>query len=236
MLRLAILIAALLALAFMAAASAAPTQREPARLAYVIDGDTIVLADGRRVRLLQIDTPEPGSGECYSRAAGRELRRLLGTESRVVLEADPRLDQVDAYDRLLRYLWAGGRNLNLELVRRGAATVWLYDGERGRYAANLLAAGRAARAAKRGLWGACPAAVWNPYRPATTGTGNPTRAVDTTARGVPSGSCDAAYPGVCIPSPPPDLDCVDIPQRRFRVLPPDPHRFDGEGDGLGCET
>jgi micrococcal nuclease len=40
---------------------------------------------------------------------------------------------------------------------------------------------------------------------------------------------------VCIPPPPPDLDCADVPERRFAVLPPDPHRFDGDGDGIGCE-
>jgi hypothetical protein len=51
----------------------------------------------------------------------------------------------------------------------------------------------------------------------------------------PSG-CNAAYPDVCIPSPPPDLDCKDITFRNFRVLAPDPHRFDGDKDGIGCET
>ena len=47
--------------------------------------------------------------------------------------------------------------------------------------------------------------------------------------------CDASYPDVCIPSPPPDLDCSDIPYRHFPVLPPDPHRFDGDKNGIGCE-
>jgi hypothetical protein len=51
-----------------------------------------------------------------------------------------------------------------------------------------------------------------------------------------SGNCDSSYPDVCIPPPPPDLDCPDIPYRNFRVLPPDPHRFDGDNDGIGCET
>ena len=51
-----------------------------------------------------------------------------------------------------------------------------------------------------------------------------------------TGNCDPAYPTVCIPPPPPDLDCPDIPYRRFQVLPPDPHDFDREGDGLGCES
>jgi micrococcal nuclease len=52
----------------------------------------------------------------------------------------------------------------------------------------------------------------------------------------PPGNCDPAYPDVCIPPPPPDLDCKDIPYRRFRVLPPDPHHFDSDGDGIGCES
>jgi hypothetical protein len=53
------------------------------------------------------------------------------------------------------------------------------------------------------------------------------------------GKCAASYPTVCIPPPPPDLDCGEIPYRNFRVrwdVPdPDPHRFDGNHDGVGCE-
>lgn len=49
-------------------------------------------------------------------------------------------------------------------------------------------------------------------------------------------SCDTSYPDLCIPSPPPDLNCSDIPQKRFTVLQPDPHRFDGNKDGIGCES
>jgi micrococcal nuclease len=41
---------------------------------------------------------------------------------------------------------------------------------------------------------------------------------------------------VCIPLYPPDLDCGQIAYRNFRVLSPDPHGFDGNGDGIGCET
>ncbi|MEM6839902.1 MAG: hypothetical protein AAF609_24080 [Cyanobacteria bacterium P01_C01_bin.120] len=54
---------------------------------------------------------------------------------------------------------------------------------------------------------------------------------------VAQSDCDAAYPdeNVCIPAPPPDLDCKDIEYRNFTVLEPDPHRFDGDNDGIGCE-
>jgi micrococcal nuclease len=205
-----------------------------ARVARVIDGDTIVLANGAHVRLLQIDTPEPGTSECYSRAAGRDLRRMLPVGSVVTLEADPALDRVDRYGRLLRYVHRGGSNLNLALVRDGSATVWFFDGDRGRYASALLAAAQSARHARRGLWGACPHAIWDPFGPATTGPGSGTDA--TTPRTAVGGACDPSYPTVCIPPPPPDLDCKDIPYRRFAVRPPDPHHFDGGGDGVGCES
>ena len=49
------------------------------------------------------------------------------------------------------------------------------------------------------------------------------------------GECDVAYPDVCIPAPPPDLDCGEIADRNFKVLAPDQHRFDRDRDGVGCE-
>lgn len=54
------------------------------------------------------------------------------------------------------------------------------------------------------------------------------------ATGVTS-NCSPAYPDVCIPPAPPDLNCKDIPYKRFRVLQPDPHKFDGNKNGIGCE-
>jgi uncharacterized membrane protein YgcG len=50
------------------------------------------------------------------------------------------------------------------------------------------------------------------------------------------GNCDPSYPDVCIRPFPPDLDCRDIQHRDFKVRPPDPHDFDREGDGIGCES
>jgi predicted nucleic acid-binding Zn ribbon protein len=66
------------------------------------------------------------------------------------------------------------------------------------------------------------------YRSSTTYVPPPT----STSRS----GCDPSYPTVCIPPPPPDLDCKDIQYRNFVVLPPDPHHFDGDHDGIGCET
>jgi micrococcal nuclease len=49
-------------------------------------------------------------------------------------------------------------------------------------------------------------------------------------------NCDPSYPSVCIPLYPPDLNCGDVSDKRFEVLPPDPHGFDNDGDGVGCES
>jgi micrococcal nuclease len=140
-----------------------------ARIQYVIDGDTVVLANGEHVRLVQIDAPEVQERECYGAAARAVLRRLAPPGTTVRLEADPRLDQVDRYGRLLRYLFRGPLNLNLQLVRQGAATVWFYDHDRGRYVGQLFSAALSARAAHRGLWGACPGTPFDPYQAAHTG-------------------------------------------------------------------
>jgi hypothetical protein len=73
----------------------------------------------------------------------------------------------------------------------------------------------------------CPGARM-PLVPAPAAGPTPVRAA--------SGVCDPAYPTVCIPPPPPDLDCAEIAYRRFTVLAPDPHRFDGDHNGIGCES
>src|SRR5215212_5803677 len=49
-------------------------------------------------------------------------------------------------------------------------------------------------------------------------------------------ACDPSYPDMCIPPPPQNLTCDDIGARNFEVLPPDPHGFDGDNDGIGCES
>jgi micrococcal nuclease len=53
-------------------------------------------------------------------------------------------------------------------------------------------------------------------------------------------NCHPSYPTVCIPPPPPDLDCGQISFRNFQVIytvpGPDPHNFDGDRDGVGCES
>jgi endonuclease YncB( thermonuclease family) len=236
--RASVVAAAILALAATLGSTAAAASREAQNaevgvVASVYDGDTLTLRDGRRVRLLQVDTPELGSGECYSRAARTALLSLAPIGAKVVLEIDPRLDRTDRYGRLLRYVKRNGVNANVELVRRGAAAPYFYRGERGRYATSLMREALSAKTSTRGLWKACPSTVLDPGHAVTTGRSGPS-----TAKPTPTGKCDPNYAGGCVPPPPPDLDCADIRAMGIapvRVVGSDPHRLDGDGDGLGCE-
>jgi micrococcal nuclease len=141
-----------------------------ATVARVGDGDSLDLRGGARIRLVQIDAPELGEGECYSRESRAVLERLVPRDTEVELEPDPRLDDVDRYGRLLRYVHAAGTNVNVELVRRGAAVPYFRQGIEGRHASELLDAVAEARDARRGMWSQCRV-TWVAERPVVTRTG-----------------------------------------------------------------
>jgi endonuclease YncB( thermonuclease family) len=120
--------AALLALAVAPVASTAPSSVY--RIDHVVDGDTVDLANGAKVRLVQIDTPEVYFGaECYGPRASAIAKRLLPYGTKVRLAPDPATDRVDRYGRLLRYVIRArdGLNVNMYLVRIGAAAPYFYD-------------------------------------------------------------------------------------------------------------
>jgi hypothetical protein len=71
-------------------------------------------------------------------------------------------------------------------------------------------------------------------RPTTTSP--PTTRRRTTTTNAPTRNCDPSYPDFCIPPPPPDLDCPDINASNFTVQGTDPHGFDADNDGVGCES
>ena len=150
-----------------------PEQQPGVRVAEVADGDTLRLANGDVVRLVQIDAPERGDGECYATESRRSLASLVRGQN-VRLVVDPAVhvadeDKADRFGRLLRYVFVGELNVNVELVRRGAAAPWFFAGVRGRYATALVDAALAARERDVGLWHACPDARLDPLAPLDTG-------------------------------------------------------------------
>ncbi len=88
----------------------------------VVDGDTIVIEGGQRVRLLNMDTRERGEN-CYSEAKKR-LEELVLLKN-VTLETDR--ENKDRYGRLLRHVYVEGISANLEMVREGLAVAYIIE-------------------------------------------------------------------------------------------------------------
>jgi endonuclease YncB( thermonuclease family) len=92
----------------------------------VIDGDTIEVSDGSRVRLIGIDTPERGA--CGWSQAGAALEAFVA--GRAVTLVAGAANDTDRYGRLLRYVDVDGTDINLEMVRSGLA-IARYDSRDG---------------------------------------------------------------------------------------------------------
>lgn len=193
---------------------------ETAVVNYVVDGDTIdVTMNGAtyRVRYIGIDTPETDQ-TCGAEATAANASLVTGQTVTMVRD----VSETDRYGRLLRYVYVGDTFVNGALVSGG----WAIAKE---YPPDTAMAGLLASLMPQGAGVGC-ALVAAPLPTV------PVRAPEPTAP-PQGGNCDPSYPTVCIPPPPPDLDCGDIPHRRFQVLPPDPHNFDGsDKDGVGCES
>jgi len=163
-----LLVLAIVALSAFVLTSAPPSAPWPAtyRIDHVTDGDTVVLRNGQRVRLVQIDTPEVFFGtECYGLQASVTTKQLLPVGTWVLLTTEPSTDRVDGYGRLLRYVIraSDGVNVNVRLVAVGAAAPYFYHGRRGRYARQLDALAQRARGKHLGLWGVCRHTRYDPY-------------------------------------------------------------------------
>jgi len=113
---------------------------------YVVDGDTIELRSGERVRLIGINTPE--MGQPYSAEAKNKLKELVEGKE-VILEKD--ITDKDQYSRLLRYIWLENTLINLEMVRLGYANSYTYPPDV-KYQDQIVAAERETREKQIGLW------------------------------------------------------------------------------------
>ena len=122
------------------------SQDQQALVIRVIDGDTIELEDGCRVRYLGIDTPEVG--EDYSTEATTRNKELV--ENKVVELQRGKRDK-DEYDRLLRYVYVDGIFVNAELVAQGYAKAYIFDPDE-RYSQVLVQLEQYAKMRERGLW------------------------------------------------------------------------------------
>ncbi len=199
------LAAAAVAVAVTLAVAQPPAKLPRARVVAVGDGDTVTVQLGtrrERVRLIGVDAPELHASAKLDRDAARSRRsrrdiqadgarardftrtRLLGRT--VSLEQD--VTARDRFGRLLAYVWLpDGTLFNVELVRAGWART-LTIPPNVRHADELVAAQRAARAARRGLWDRRDAPR-RPAQPSRRSASSTAAAASSTAR---SGAASAA--------------------------------------------
>jgi micrococcal nuclease len=135
-------------------AGGSPCGPTEAKVDRVIDGDTIVLTSGEKVRYLLVDAPETTNGhdDCYgSNAAQFNSDLVLGRT--VQLSYD--VECTDMYGRLLAYVTVEGMDVNKLLVERGYACVLHIPPDGDARADEFKMYQLQAKTAMRGLWGAC---------------------------------------------------------------------------------
>lgn len=176
----------------------------------IVDGDTIYTTN-YKIRLALTNTPEknePGYSEATTFTA-----RICPVGSLAVIDQDD-YQLYDAYGRMLAIVYCDGKSLNAELLYNGHAEILTEYCDSSEFSSEMWAQ-------KFGCG----------TNPVTVRPSEPVKSPQSTTT-----NCEPSYPDFCIPPPPPDLDCKDIAQKRFTILPPDPHRFDGDKDGIGCES
>lgn len=100
-------------------------EKKEAFVERVIDGDTIVIENKTSVRLLGINSPE--KGELYYEEAKKFLEDFV-LDEKVYLEFD--IKKYDKYNRILAFVFFGNKNVNIELVKKGFANVYILDNKK----------------------------------------------------------------------------------------------------------
>jgi micrococcal nuclease len=126
-----------------------------AQVVAVVDGDTIVISGGEKVRYAGLNTPESRHPDKLPEYCGQEAfeanRRLVAGKT-VRLEYGEQ--HRDKYGRLLAYVYVDGLFVNAELIRQGYAQVSTYKDNQ-RHHAEFERLQQHAIAARRGMWGGC---------------------------------------------------------------------------------
>jgi len=124
----------------------------------VVDGDTIEVTGGERVRLIGVDTPEIKAPDqpvgCFGQEASTFAASLLPPGTTVRLVGD--VEQRDRFGRLLAYVYrrSDGLFVNAELLRRGFAQVLTIPPNIA-HTDEFATIARQAREASQGLWASC---------------------------------------------------------------------------------
>lgn len=236
-------------------AAGIPAKGDDTSVLRVIDGDTIQVSDGTRVRLIGIDTPETvdpsGPVGCFGPEATRYASALLPVGTRIRLVYD--VERLDRFGRTLAYVYrlTDGAFVNQAIARNGFGLQATFPPNVA-HAEEFRVAVADARRANLGLWRACQSTTTAaPVAVAPVTAPSPRATVVTTTRVAPApaaaasaGGCHPSYAGACVPSGFSDVDCAGgkgngpgyVSAKNFRVVGPDVYGLDSDGDGLACES
>jgi micrococcal nuclease len=131
-----------------------PCGSNEAKVTRVVDGDTVELDDGRKIRLLLVDTPETTNGhnDCYGTNAATFTSDMVLNKT-VQLDFD--VECTDKYGRTLAYVKVDGQEVNSLLVQRGYGCVLHISPDGDSRYQEFMGYQVEAKSANRGLWGAC---------------------------------------------------------------------------------
>ena len=148
------LILAVLLIAACGGGSGSECGPSKAVVTRVVDGDTVELEDGTKIRYLMVNAPETTSGknDCYGQNAVTFNTDLV-LNKEVELESD--VECQDRFSRTLAYVSVGGVEVNSLMLERGYACLLHIPPDGDDRLTEFKALETAAKTAKRGLWGVC---------------------------------------------------------------------------------
>jgi len=125
----------------------------------VVDGDTIQLENGQKVRYIGINTPESVDPrrpiQCFGKEASNKAKELLNGRT-IILESDSTQGDRDEYRRLLRYVFLpDGTNFDEFMIEKGYAHEYTFKGKLYKYRTEFIQAEKTAEKERKGLWGSC---------------------------------------------------------------------------------
>lgn len=219
-------------LAFAAFLLAAPAmaQQQVVKIVSVGDGDTVTAMAGTKkvtLRLACIDAPEMKQSP-WGEQSRKRLQQIIPNGSSVGIKTYT----TDRYGRIVAEIFKGKVNVNLAMVQEGRAVAYreyLEQCDAQAYLRNE----NSAKQRRLAYWSQNnPVMPWDFRKGSTVARPQPPSSPGA------SKQCDPNYSGACIPdfNVVGDVNCSGISAKRFRSIGSDPHRLDGDGDGIACES
>lgn len=201
------------------------------KVTRVIDGDTIEIEGGKRLRYIGIDTPEISGNnpDCFGREAYEKNKELV--EGNIIrLEKD--ISETDRYGRLLRYVYKGDTLINDLLVREGFARAYTYPPDV-KYKDRFLEAQTEARSNNRGFWSSCKTTTTPKPTVKAIATSQPVQYVAPTTK--PATNITTSGGGYSCDCSKPCTEISSCSEAQYQLNTCGCNQRDADHDGIACD-